>query len=141
MRMQWKYALPVVSLILFAGITHNSVRMNSQPHRIPKRYFWWASLRLDPDPLNRHPSAALPCESDRGNCASWDLRAIWVDPGWLAEGFMLLSIPAFAVVAVIVFGLGHLGVNEIWSFMVAMPPLLFAWYCFIGMMIDRTRHK
>ena len=54
---------------------------------------------------------------------------------------MLLSIPAFAVGALIVFGLGHFGVNEIWSFMIDMPPLLFAWYYFIGMLIDRRRNK
>jgi hypothetical protein len=140
MRMQWKYTLPVVSLILFAGITWNSVIANSQFRRIPNRYFWWASFRLDADPLNKHPSIASPCEAGTGNCGRWDLRAIYVDPGLLVEAFIWLSLPTFAVTTVVVFGLGRLGVNEIWSFMVATPPLLFAWYYFIGMMVDHTRH-
>jgi hypothetical protein len=141
MRIRWSYILPLVSLLVFGGITRNSVRMNSQMRRIPDRYFSWASFRLDTDPLNRHAVAASPCGAYTEDCRSWDLRAIHIDPGWMAEAFMLLSLPVFALVAVIVFGLGRLGINEVWSFMIAMPPLLFVWYYFIGKLIDRRRNE
>jgi hypothetical protein len=57
------------------------------------------------------------------------------------EVFMLLSLPVFVVVAVVVFGLGRLGLNKIWSFMFATPLLLSVWYYFVGMLIDRWRNK
>ena len=57
------------------------------------------------------------------------------------KAFVLLSLPAFVIVAVIVSGLGHLGLNEIWPFMIAMPPLLFAWYYFIGLFIDHMWNR
>jgi hypothetical protein len=115
--------------------------MNSQFKRIPIGYFIWASFRLDADPLNRHPNVASPCEAGVGNCVGWDLRAVHIDPGRLVEAFVLLSLPAFVVVAVVVFGLGRLGLNEIWSFMFAAPLLLSFWYYFVGMLIDRRKNK
>jgi hypothetical protein len=114
--------------------------MNSQFQRIPSRYFWWASFRLDSDPLNRRAGIAGPCEGGSKNCGSWDLCAIYVDPGFLVEAFMLLSLPAVLVVELVVAELGRFGVNEIWSFMIAMPPLLFAWYYFVGTLIDRRKN-
>jgi hypothetical protein len=117
------------------------MRMHSHFERTPSRYFWWATFALDADPLNRHPVGASQCAAGAGDCASWDLRAIHVHPGWIAETFMLFSLPVFVVVAVVVFGMGRLGLNEIWAFMIATPPLLFTWYYFIGLLLDRKRNK
>jgi hypothetical protein len=56
---------------------------------------------------------------------SWDLKDRWIDPGMAAEILMIAAFPAFAVSAVIVGGLGRLGVNQVWSFMISMPLLIF----------------
>lgn len=98
-------------------------------------------MRLDPDPLNRHQADASPCEPDTTDCFSWDLRSVWIDPGLLADTFVLLSIPAFVAVSVIVSGLGRFGVNEIWSFMLAMPICLSAWYYIVGLWIDHRKNS
>jgi len=50
---------------------------------------------------------------------------------------MLSGLPAFFVTALLVHGLGRLGVNEIYTFFVAAPLLLFAWYYFLGRLLDR----
>ena len=50
---------------------------------------------------------------------------------------MLSAFPAFAISVLIVSGLGHLGINEIWSFLVSLPPLIFAWFYFVSWLVDR----
>jgi hypothetical protein len=54
---------------------------------------------------------------------------------------MVSALPAFLVGVAIVRGLGHLGVNEVWSFFTSMPLLIFAWYYFIGWLIDRLKSR
>jgi hypothetical protein len=55
---------------------------------------------------------------------------------------MLSAAPAFIVEAVVLGSLRHLGVNEIWVFMISMPMLIFGWYYFIGWLIDlRTSNR
>lgn len=143
MRRRWRLVLPVIGLILFAGETHQSVRMNREDRPNPSRYFWWSSIRLDSDPLNRHPRVALPCKNGAGNCIEWDwaLVDMWVDPGWLTRGLMVSALPAFAIGAFIVGGLGRLGINQIWSFVIFVPILIFTWHYFIGWLIDRWIFK
>jgi hypothetical protein len=68
MRNGWRLILPVIGLILFAGETYQSVRTNRLEERNPDRYFWWASIRLDSDPLNKHPQVAIPCKNGEENC-------------------------------------------------------------------------
>jgi len=111
--------------------------MNREGQRNPSRYFWWSFIRLDSDPLNKYPRVAAPCERGSGNCVSWDLPNMWVDPGIVTEVLMVSALPAFAIGAFIVGGLGRLGINQIWSFMISMPILIFTWYYFIGWLIDR----
>ncbi len=50
---------------------------------------------------------------------------------------MVSALPAFVVSIVIAKGLGHLGMSQIWSFMIFAPIFIFAWYYFIGWLIDR----
>ena len=49
----------------------------------------------------------------------------------------MFALPAFAISVLIVSGLGHLGINEIWSFLISLPLLIFAWLYFVGRLIDR----
>jgi len=137
-----RIALPFIGLSLFIALTHNSLRMNREIQRTPSRYFWWTSIQLDSDPLNRHPkSTTTPCKNGEENCENWELRHIWVDPSWMAEFLMLSALPAFVVGTAVVRGLAHLGVSEVWSFMIVMPLLILAWFYFVGWLTDRWVHK
>jgi len=53
----------------------------------------------------------------------------------------LSGLPAFVAAKIIVAGLGRLGINQIWSFMMLMPLLLSAWYFFLGWLVDRWKFK
>lgn len=75
--------------------------------------------------------------NDGENCTSWDLSAIWVDPGWLVKCLMLSALPAFLLEAVILNVLGRLGINQIWCFLITMPLLILAWFYFVSWLIDR----
>jgi hypothetical protein len=68
-------------------------------------------------------------------------NGIWVDPGTVTRTFMAFAMPAFLLSAVIVGGLRRLGINQIWSFMISMPLLIFGWFYFVGSLIDRRRWK
>jgi hypothetical protein len=141
MRMHWRFILPIFGLVLFACVTNNSFRMNREIQRTPNRYFWWPSTRLDSDPLNRHPLATESCKDSVEKCAGWTTEFIWVHPGWIAKSLMLSAFPAFVLGLVIVRGLGRFGFSEVTSFMVLTPPLVFAWYYFVGWLIDRWNYK
>jgi hypothetical protein len=139
---RWRIALPCIGLSLFIALTHGSLRMNRELQRSPSRYFWWTSIRLDSDPLNRHPkNTTTPCKNGEQNCENWELRHIWVDPSWVAKFLMLSALPAFVVGTAVVRGLAHLGVSEVWSFAIVMPLLILAWFYFVGWLIDRWVHK
>jgi hypothetical protein len=139
--MRWRLVLPVLGLILFAGVTNNSLRTNREIQRSPNRYFWWSSMRLDSDPLNRRPLAAEPCNDSAEKCAGWTTEFIWVDPGWIAKSLLLSAFPAFMFGSIIIRGLGRLGISEVTSFMVLMPLLIFVWYYFVGWLVECWRYK
>ena len=142
MRIRWRLVLPLLGLVVFGVVTKSSFYIDRVVPHNPHRYFWWSSVQLDPDPLNRRHHTIAPCRDGQENCASWELlRDTWVEPSWIAEGLMLSALPAFIAGAVIVRGLGHLGVNEVWSFLISMPLLIFAWYYFIGQLIDRLKSR
>jgi hypothetical protein len=54
---------------------------------------------------------------------------------------MALALPAFALGAICIGGLGHLGVSEVWSFMLLIPIFMFTWFYFIGWVVDRWMRK
>src|SRR5262249_61488274 len=64
-----------------------------------------------------------------------------VDAGWLAKALVISAVPAFIAGAFIVRGLGHLGINEVWTFAVSMPLLIAGWFYLIGWVIDRWRYR
>jgi hypothetical protein len=53
---------------------------------------------------------------------------------------MLSALPAFIVGVFAVSGLGRLGLSQVSSFMFLMPILIFAWYYFVGWLLDRWIH-
>jgi hypothetical protein len=50
---------------------------------------------------------------------------------------MISALPAFVVGAISVKALAHLGISEVWSFVILMPFLIFAWFYFVGWLIER----
>ena len=142
MQLRWSVILPVIGLILFVAVSYRSVRDNHKEQDEPTRYYWWSSLRLDTDPLNEHPAPAKPCENGKENCSSWnDLRARWVTPALLDRFLIVSSLPAFLTGLAIVIGLSNFGIDEVLTFMVSMPILLFGWYYFVGWLIERWIYR
>ena len=140
MRVRWRFVLPVLGLLAFCAESYLSLRMNREFGMAPHRYYWWSSIRLDTDPLNKNPRTPAPCKSGEGDCG-WEPGHIWIDPGYLTNSLMLAALPAFGLGAMTVSGLGHLGVNEVWSFFVSMPLFIVAWFYFVGWAIDWWLHK
>jgi hypothetical protein len=136
MRMRWRLILPVVGLALFALESYVSLRV--QPEVPKTRYTWWSSIRLDSDPLEKRPQPPTPSCPD---CVSFDESIAWVEPGWLARTLTLSALPAFMIGMAIVSALSNLGVSEVTSFMISMPLLIFAWYYFVGWLLDRRIEK
>lgn len=141
MKKRWRVILPIIGLLLFAlGVYaefHFNRGLNSH------RYFWYSGIRLDRDPLNRHPwSYWYPaCRQASTNCEGWDPVAVWVDPGFLSIALFISGAPAFAVGGLLVRGLGKLGVNELITFMFAMPLLIAGWYFLVGWFVDWFRYR
>jgi hypothetical protein len=140
MRLRWRLIFPLIGLAVYGAETLHSLRVDREIHRTPSRYFWWSSIRLDSNPLNKPVPVVKGCEGVE-NCSSWDLPNMWVSPGVLAKFLMLSAFPAFIVCFLVLSGLRRFGINEFWSFMVCMPLLLFAWYYLVGWMVDRFRNR
>lgn len=144
MRRRWSIVLPLCGLGVFMLGAYQGSRLN---HRIrgnrPIRYFYWASIRLDSDPLNRHPISQLtePCENGDKNCVSWYPDYIWVDPGLGTKAFMLAALPAFLLSGAAVRILARFGVSEVVVFFASMPLLISAWFYLTGWFIDRRQAR
>lgn len=146
MSMRWRVALPVSGLLVFALVSHHSFRMNREVQDTACRHFWWSCIELDTDPLELLPPVAPTCNG--GECSvGWDVRSTWVHPGLLTKLLLLSGLPAFVVGLFVVRSLGQLGISEVLSFAILMPLLIFAWYYFVGWLVDRwtsrrsTRHN
>src|SRR5579871_6089529 len=137
-RMRWRSILCFWGLTLFGLVTLGSMQMSSlvRNHHQHTRYFWWGTMRLDSDPLNRHSE---PCiDAVEGDCFL-DPEYIWVTPGWAERALVLSAMPAMLLAIPIVRGLAHFGVSEFLSFMVTMPFLILAWFYAVGYLLDRWR--
>jgi len=137
MRIRCTLVLPLVGLLLFGAESYHSFRFQ----RASGRYFWWSSIRLDSDPLERQSQTAAPCKDLTQDCVALNPVFHLVDPGWLEKFLMYSAYPAFVVGAVVIGGLSWLGISEVLSFMVFMPLLISAWYCFVGWLLDRWQFK
>ena len=132
MRIRWRLVLPLAGLILFGWGSYESVRW----HPATSRYFWWSSIPLDTTPLKNSTS---PCKSGNGDCNEWVPESMVVHSGWLAKLIFLSAFPAFLVGHFVVHGFSRLGVNELTSFMISMPLLIFGWFFLVGWLLDRRR--
>jgi len=137
MQIRWGNILPFIGLALFAMVSYQSARVNDQLQHSPNRYFWWSSLRLDSDPLNQHPKPPERCLYDPGHCANWDVSPRRNPPGWLDRALVLSAFPAFLTGFALVLLMARKGVNEVMTFMVSMPMLLYGWYYLVGWLIER----
>jgi hypothetical protein len=105
--------------------------------RTPSKYFWWSAIRLDSDPANKRTKSTSSCKDVQEDCGSWgELRDRWVHPALVEEFLMLSAFPAFVIGRLVVTGLGTLGISQVSSFMFVMPVLIFAWYYFVGWLLD-----
>jgi hypothetical protein len=140
--MRWNLALPVSGLILFAVLSYDSLRVNREVFNgRPSRYFWWSSIRLNSDPLNKHSAVPAACKDGIEDCTTWDPVYIWVDPGWMEKALVISAFPAFIVGAGLVGGLARVGISEVSTFTVSMPVLIFAWFYFVGWLVGTWRYK
>ena len=116
MRMRWRPTLCLWGLILFGLLTYGSLRANRTLQKDHHgRYFWWGSVRLDSDPLNKRPSIK-PCVPETGEECIGEPLYIWVDPGLIERALVFSAFPAFLLVIAVGRGLSHLGVSELLSF-------------------------
>jgi hypothetical protein len=58
--------------------------------------------------------------------------------GEISDAF---RVAAFLVGVGIVHGLARVGISEVTSFMVSMPLLIFAWFYFVGWLLDRSSRR
>jgi hypothetical protein len=61
---------------------------------------------------------------------------MWVEPGILPGALMLSALPAFAIGDLLLRTLDKLGINELKTFLSAMPSLLVVWYYLLGWFFD-----
>jgi hypothetical protein len=120
--------LPLLGLLIFGIGSYGSYRFNQ--HTSIDKYYWWSSIRLDRDPLNRHPPVTPTCDPGDANC--FQTISIWVDPGGLAIILMTSAFPVFFVGKTLAHILGRLGVSEVTTFMISVPIVMFAWYYFLS---------
>src|SRR5215467_7598835 len=141
MSLRWSVVLPLAGLLLFTMVSYQSSRVNDELQRSPNRYYWWSSLRLDTDPLNRNPKPAERSKDDPQNCSSWDVSSPRVAPSWLDKILVVSAFPAFLAAFALVLDFGRQGISEVLVFMVVMPTFLFFWYYFIGRLMERWFRK
>src|ERR1700741_1772125 len=141
MRWRWRFGLCLWGAMLFSLLSFRAIRLNRELRQNrPNRYFWWGSVRLDSDPLDRHPVTQRPCQfGSEGDC-HWNPQHIWVTPGVIEGALVLSAFPAFLAALAVVRGLARLGVNELPSFMLTMPLAILAWFCTVGWLLDRRRN-
>jgi|SRR5208337_280997 len=157
MRNHWRLILPIAGLLLFAGVTYDSLQ--TRP-KVPSQYLWWSILRLDSDPLNAQHPTGRPCIRAKGNCgprgfgrapgtpgtiaksnSRWNPASLWVSPDLASELLVLSAFPALAAGMSWVRLLGSQGISEISSFMSMMPLFVAAWYYTIGRLIDHCFYR
>jgi hypothetical protein len=138
MKRRWSLILPLVGLAMFLLVTYHEVQFNHELFRRQNnRYFYWSSIRLDSDPLNRHSKIEPPCKPEE-DCG-FEPLSVWVDPGWPTRVLEYSALPAFVIGVVIVVALSRVGISEVASFLISMPLLIGAWFYLLGWLIDRGR--
>ena|SRR5215831_12450888 len=132
MRTRLTLVLPVIGLLGFYLVTYGAIRRDTDSGNGTRKYFWWSSIRLDRAPLRTVQPTGKPCGLRRDDCLEWDPEEIWVDPGWIVKTLVISAAPVFIVGKSVVHFLARFGINEVTTFMVAMPLLIFSWYYFLS---------
>ncbi len=122
--------------MLFGGVTYNSVERLQVEHD-HGQYFWWGPIRLDTHHFAHNPDGSVLCKAQEGDLSIGQIR----DPGILTKALISTAFPAFLIGVPIVKALGLLGINEVVTFMVVMPPLIAGWYYGIAWLDHRWRSK
>lgn len=133
MRRCWRLVLPFAGLLLFAWVTVQSSPLN----RPRSRYGWWSSIPLDSTPHSKSDSACKDGSDD--DCGDWGPPSILVDSGLVARALMVCAFPGFILSALVVGGLGRLGISEVYSFMISTPLLIATWFYVLGWLLDRRK--
>jgi hypothetical protein len=118
-----------MGLVLFACVSIQAMRQNPAA----SRYFWWAGVPLDSEPLNKSFSA---CKEGVVNCDIFGPESINVRPSTLARGLVMSALPAFVLSELVAGELGQRGISAVYSFLISMPLLTAGWFYFVGWMID-----
>jgi hypothetical protein len=140
MKLRWRAFLPTFGLAVFSLMTYVSWDVHRQAHH--RHLFFWGTIQLDSDPLNERDVIPVQCPGGSEPCVPFSHPiVVWAHPGLLEYILTLSALPAFIVGMTIVRFLSRLGVNEITSFMTAMPLLIFGWLYFVGRLLDRRSAK
>lgn len=140
MRVRWRLVLPILAISVFGAESVASLHVNRHLATTLGKYYWWSSIRLDRDPLNKHPEAQPSCKPDQENCEE-QFAFVWIDPSYVTKLLVVSALPAFALGGVLVHGLARLGINEVWSFMAFVPLFIIAWFYFLGWLVERCLAK
>jgi hypothetical protein len=140
MRRRWQLILPTIGLMLFGGVTYESLERR-QHEKAHGQYFWWASIRLDTHRVNREPNTVAPCKIGEGDCVVWDVASLPRSPGLLGAILIMTAFPAFVIGMPIVRLLGSLGISEVPTFMIVMPVLIAGWYYALAWLDARWRSR
>src|SRR5258708_23230598 len=130
MGLGWRGTVPMVGLILVAAVSYRSMPVNHHEQEAPRKYYWWSSLRLDSDPLNENPQLTAPCAIEKQNCSNGEFPNIKIVPSWLHRLLIISALPAFLAGPAIVVVLSKAGLDEVLTFLISIPLLLFIWSYF-----------
>lgn len=136
MRRIFSVLLPLAGLALFAIVSYRSALLNHRAQPEQNKYLWWSSLRLDTDPQNEHPSPVPPCKDKDAKCAQEKFPETKIAPDWPDKILVFTAFPAFLTGFGAVMALSLAGIDEVFSFMIVMPILIFGWFYFIGLLLD-----
>ena len=117
--------LPIVGVALFGLGSYQSIRLNRMLSW--HKYYYWLSIPLDRDPLNRWSNTSATCNSQGSDCKV-EFDYIRIDPGPVTKVFMTSAFPAFFAGTALSHTIGRYGASELPTFMIATPVLIFAWY-------------
>jgi hypothetical protein len=143
-----------IKVCVFDGASscRSSASVGSRPSRISRpaataaiailgKHFVWSTFQLDSDPL----AWKTACAGQSEPCVAWDPSTIdsSAGPTPLAKVFVVFALPAFRLSLLVVGFAGSHGANQIILFFALTPPLIAAWFYFLGRVVDRIyrRHK
>src|SRR5262252_10981400 len=112
MRIRFSAFLPIAGLLLFAAVTYRSMEVNQRGPDGPHKYYWWSSLRLDTDPLNKNPKFTKPCKDGPGKCPEWTPAPEDIVPGRLERVLTASGFPAILAATGLVIELSKHGIDE-----------------------------